>query len=252
MVVPVFEENTIVCGDCLDVIAEMPDGCVDLVVTDPPYGKRFHDGGLGSIPSKKWANPPTISRFAGVKIIGDNVPNPAAIVDLRRVLRVGGACYVFTQWMVESIWVDALRTSGLTARNCLVWVKPFHGAGDLKTTYGPQHERISYATNGRHELRGKRDGDVWLEPVGPNGCFRKGKIHPTQKPLGLCSWLIEKSSDEGDLVFDPFMGSGTTAVAADRLGRRWFGCDVSEEYVAMALERIAKDRLGRSQMELGL
>lgn len=85
---------------------------------------------------------------------------------------------------------------------------------------------------------------VWQGPPA------KRNGHETPKPEWLLERIIKATSNEGDLIFDPFMGSGTTAVAADRLERRWFGCDISEEYVAMANKRIAKDRQNRAQMEM--
>ena len=238
----------LLCGDCLEILPTLEASSVDAVVTDPPYGKSFHDGGIGGIPSRKWAKP-TPPRFAGRRIKGDAKPDIRAIGETAKLLVGGGACYLFTQWMVESAWVEALRASGLTVRNHLVWVKPFHGAGDLRTTFGPQHEIVLYAANGRHELRGRRDGDVWLETVGSDGCFRKGREHPTQKPVDLCRWLIEKSTDPGDTVLDPFMGSGTTGVACVQTGRNFIGIEVCEEYFKIAERRIAEAQL---QMRLPL
>lgn len=234
------------CGDCLEILPTLAG--IDAVVTDPPYGKGFHDGGLGGIPSSKWAKP-TPPRFAGAQIRGDAEPDTRAIGEIAKLLADGGACYLFAQWMVESAWIEALGASGLTVRNHLIWVKPFHGAGDLRTTFGPQHEIVLYATNGRHELRGRRDGDVWLEPVGPNGCFRKGREHPTQKPVDLCRWLIEKSTDPGATVLDPFMGSGTTGVACVQTGRSFIGIEIDPTYFEIAQRRI---RDAQAQLPLAL
>jgi len=87
---------------------------------------------------------------------------------------------------------------------------------------------------------------VWQGP--PAG--RVG--HETPKPEWLLERIISTTNNRGDLVFDPFMGSGTTAVVADRLGCGWFGCDINREYVELALERIEADRLERSQLGLEL
>jgi site-specific DNA-methyltransferase (adenine-specific) len=213
-------------GDCLVEMRGIADGSIDCVITDPPYGKRFHDGGLAGRPAKKWANP-NPAKFAGQTITGDSKPDTRVVTEIARLLRPGGAAYVFSQWMVESAWKDALKASGLTVRNRLIWVKPMHGMGDTKTTFGPQHESILYATRGRHELKGRRDGDVWVQPFGAEGCFagRKGKLHPNQKPLGLIEWLIAKSSDEGDTVLDPFAGSGTTLIACLNTNRHGIGIE---------------------------
>lgn len=229
-------------GDCLDVMPTLEAGSFDLIATDPPYGKRFHDGGLGGIPSAKWATPGD-PVFKGVRIIGDDRPDTRACYEMARVLKQGGAIYLFTQWMVENAWVVALRNSGLVVRNRMIWVKPFHGAGDLQTTYGPQHESVLYATKGRHVLKGKRTGDIWIEPIGSNGCFRKGKQHPNEKPVSLLTLLIEKSSCAGSIVLDPYMGSGTTGVACQQTGRSFVGIEKDAKYFEIAKRRIETAQL---------
>jgi len=239
----------LILGDCLEVMKTLPDKSVDAVITDPPYGKRHHDGGPGGISSAKWARP-TRPRFMGKSIIGDAALDTRVVGEMARVLRPRGACYVFSQWMVEATWIVALKEVGLIVRNRLIWAKPFHGAGDLRTTYGPQHESILYATNGRHELRGRRDGDVWHEAVGPSGCFRKGREHPTQKPIELCCWLTEKSTSMGQVILDPFMGSGTTGVACVQAGRDFIGIEIDPGYFAIAERRIKEAQAqGKLQFE---
>jgi site-specific DNA-methyltransferase (adenine-specific) len=225
-------------GDCLNVLKTLDAGSIDAVVADPPYGKRFHDGGVGGAVSDKW---PSLapSRFQGRKIHGDEKPSTGVCQELFRVLKDGSAAYVFSQWMTETAWIDAIRDAGFAVRNRIIWAKPFKGAGDLKTTFGPQHESIIYASKGRHELAGKREGDVWFEPVGPDGCFRKGKVHPNQKPVDLISWLLSKSAAEGMTVLDPFMGSGSTGVACARAGIDFIGCEIDPTYFAVAERRIA-------------
>ena len=227
----------LILGDCLQVLPMLESGSVDAVVTDPPYGKQFHDGGISGRASDKWASP-NKAKFQGQSIIGDSKPDTRAIVEIARVLRQGGAAYFCSQWMTESAWMEAAKAAGLKIRNRLVWAKPFHGAGDLITIYGPQHETIIYTSKGRHELRGRRDGDVWLEPIGANGCFRKDQQHPNQKPLALMTWLIEKSSNPGETILDPFMGSGTTGVACVQTGRNFIGIEICEEYYEIACRRI--------------
>jgi DNA modification methylase len=232
------DDVTLLQGDCLDILPTLGAGSVDCVITDPPYGKGYHDGGLSEIP-RHWENPPA-ARFAGVKIAGDERPNTLSIPEMARVLREGGAIYVFSQWMVEAEWIAAIRDAGLSVRNRLIWAKPYHGAGDLKTTYGPQHESILYATKGRHELIGSRDGDVWNQSAGSDGFFanRKGKAHPNQKPLELIRWLIQKSSRPGNLILDPFAGSGTTAVACMKTGRRCIAIEIDPRYIAIIERRV--------------
>ena len=225
------------CGDCLEILPTLKLGSVDAVVTDPPYGKGFHDGGLGKVPSAKWRNP-SESRFEGTKIIGDAAVDVSVVPLLEGLLKIGGALYLFSQWMVEAEWISALKKVGLPVRNRLVWVKPKQGAGDLQTTFAPQHESIIYAAKRRHELRGRRDSDVWSEGYSSNGCFDKGKVHPNQKPIKLLKWLIKKSTNVGEIVLDPFMGSGTTGVACVQTGRKFIGIEIDPKYFAIAKKRI--------------
>jgi len=144
--------------------------------------------------------------------------------------------------MTESAWIQAISDAGLKVRNRLIWSKAFQGAGDLETTYGPQHESIIFAAKGRHVLAGPRDGDVWGEPIGANGCFRKGYVHPNQKPVRLISYLLRKSAVEGDTVLDPYMGSGTTGVACVRAGLNFIGCEIDPAYFAVAQKRLAAEQ----------
>jgi len=236
---PYYQDKyaTIYHGDCLELLPDMPK--VDLVLTDPPYGKGFHEGGISKRPSKKWSAP-GVAKWEGCKIIGDKTPK-TDVVGLFPV-SPGGACYVFTQWMVEAAWISAIQNSGMIVRNRLIWVKPTHGAGDVRTTYAPQHESIIYSTLGRREISGKRYGDVWLEPFGSNGCFRKGKLHPTEKPISLLVWIISKSTFPGSIL-DPFMGSGTTLLAAKQLNRKAIGIEIEEKYCEIGAKRLSQEVL---------
>ena len=236
-----FDDSVaIACADCRVILPTLEP--VDLVLTDPPFGKGYHDGGVSGRKSDKWRSAPDGARWP-VTIEGDGAPDTSSVPLMFAALADDRACYLFSQWMVEPVWLEALTAAGFVVRNRLVWTKPTHGAGDLATTYGPQHETIFFASKGRHELRGRRDGDVWLESFGPDGCFRKGKQHPTEKPIPLLSWLVSKSSDAGGIILDPFMGSGTTLRAAKDLGRKAIGIELEERYAEIAAKRMAQEVL---------
>lgn len=126
---------------------------------------------------------------------------------------------------------------------------------DVRIPYGnhttkypehPQAETSQYGRNGKHQdkvwqphPRGAKPRDVIEVPVLSNGMSER-TAHPTQKPEELLRKIILASSNSGDLVIDPFLGSGTTTVAAEQLGRRWMGCDISEEYCGWAVERLGR------------
>lgn len=235
------QHNTIVCRDALEVMAEIPNQYVDLVMTDPPYGIGYktnrgtHNRG---------------DRRCATEIKGDSVAEVLPSVEaIARVLKDTGALYWFTRFDVYPVWREKIAKY-LTVKTPLVWDKGNWSMGDLKGDYGNRTELIIYAVKGRHILRGRRDHNL-LSYIRPTDCGRY-RLHPHQKPTELIEFLIMKSSDVGDLVFDPFMGSGTTVIAADRLDRKFLGCDIEEAYVEMTRQRLAADRRERAQLELGI
>lgn len=211
-----YQENSIVVGDCLDVMSEMPDGCVDLVVTDPPYGL---DGDF-SISYKAIQEARRVSRL---QIIILDWRNPLAISDGK-----------FAELVWEYGWVSGGRT------------KSNH--------FYPTHNTIHFLGDSSLFKFDTKQGSILKRRPGFSSprqtSYAKKTGHPYEKPVKLMEYLIERAN--AGLVFDPFMGSGTTAIAADRLNRRFFGCDINPNYVQMALERLEKDRLGRSQLEMKL
>jgi len=260
-----FEENSIVVGDCLEVMAEMPDGCCDLIFADPPfnagkdYGNEFND-------SK------TLSDYHNWLL--------DRLWQIERVLKVGGSLWLMNDTRHIGFCQVQLDYLGLTFRNMVVWAytnptpakkhlpktwRPilFYSKGDL-TSFYPKRDVLSKETLYHNPRRAKTHPvhDLWpdipklvggfLSPpellTTPEGRF----AHLAQMPERIAERIVLLASEEEQIIFDPFMGSGTTAVAADRLGRKFFGCDISEEYVAMALERIAKDRQKRAQLEMEL
>jgi adenine-specific DNA-methyltransferase len=222
-----LDSTTLHQGDCLEYLQSMESNSVDAVMTDPPYGKGYHDGGPPNVAGTKWR---------GVAIAGDKRADTRFVEEVSRVLKVGGAFYMFSQWMVESVWIDAIREAGMNVRNRIIWAKPHWGMGDPRTTYGPQHETILFASKGRHELKGKRCGDVWVD--NSTSAFRRGRVHPNQKPVELMVKAIERSTSPGDTVLDPFMGSGTTGVACARTGRNFIGVEIEESYFEIARRRM--------------
>ena len=146
--------------------------------------------------------------------------------------------YVFGKWVNICEWQRFINQAGFKIKNCIIWDKLRHGLGDLKGAYAPQHEMILFAVKGRHLLRGKRPSDLIRVYQST-----KDLIHPYQKPIDLIARLIENSTSPGEVVLDPFVGSGTTAVAAQSTGRAFIACDISLEYVELARKRLAQHKL---------
>lgn len=219
-----LEGNHVYNLDALEFLRQLDDESVSAIVTDPPYG-------VGTQVSARRSPAERFEEIAGADVI-----NSAWLPDAYRVLKSGGAMYAFAKWRNVGDWIKVIESVGFEVANCIIWDKLQHGTGDLQGAYAPRYEMILLATKGRHLLRGSRPIDILGFPkVNPQDL-----IHPYEKPIALLRYLISKSTYAGDLVIDPFMGSGTTLRAAFLEGRDYIGCDVSVEYVEVARNRLSK------------
>lgn len=227
--------NTAILGDALEVVSTLPDESVDLIVTDPPYGinykshKQNLDTRHGSVKINR------DEYFA--EIVGDDAVPLEWLRDAYRILKSDSAIYVFCRWDKWAILEAAVKAAGFSVKNMIVMNKTNHGMGDLAGAYAPKHELLLFATKGDHQLRFPegRGTDVWIAPVLYSGQYR---WHQNQKPLKWLSPAILNSSDAGDLVLDPFCGSGSTLVCARSLGRDFLGVEIDPATHADCLERI--------------
>ena len=111
--------------------------------------------------------------------------------------------------------------------------------GDLEGDYGRQYELIYFATKGRRILTGeKRYGNVLRASRGSGAEYE----HPTQKPEEIIAKIVECSSEDGEVVLDPFLGSGTTAVVCEKMNRRWIGCEIEPQYIEVIESRLGAER----------
>jgi site-specific DNA-methyltransferase (adenine-specific) len=209
-------------GDALERIRDFPDGSVDLIVTDPPYGIGLSKG---------------YKKGAKNLINGDDGFSVMFFLDdffteYKRILKEGGALYVFTRFDVLPYWWIKMKRY-FDVKNQIIWAKGGGGMGDLHGSYAPNYEVIIFATKGDHKLRGKREGCVWDIPK----C--RQEFHETQKPVELIERMILHSSDPGQVVLDPFMGSGTTGVTCLNLDRKFIGIELDPNYCDVAKQRIA-------------
>lgn len=142
--------------------------------------------------------------------------------------------YVFTAWHVLDSWMPLLRSyPGLTLKMMLIWDKGYPGLGDLEGNWGCGHEVILYLKKGRRLLPYRRSGIIHVDKIA------SGKnIHPTEKPVALLERLIEMSTKPGDLILDPFSGSGSTSVAAQRLGRNSLAFENDERWIEPSRKRL--------------
>lgn len=203
-------------GDCRDVLPLLER--VDAVMTDPPYGIAYVSRHRKSGPTEMLLN-------------DDSAPIDV-LKDIAERLCDGGALYLATRFDVAAAWVDAIRNVGLSIKTPVFWDKGNHAAGDLDGDFGAQVEIFIFAHKGRHRLRGPRIANLWRVPRDPAG------EHPTPKPVALMARMIFCSSGPGQVVLDPFMGSGSTGVAATNLGRRFIGVELNRRYFDIACDRI--------------
>lgn len=214
--------NSIEKGDCLIGLKNIPDNSVDLVLADPPYGINFQGRGR---------------RKSFPKIANDKTPFIWWIYDAARVLKNTGSLICFSRWDVQDTFCRALEIAGLKTQNVCVWSKGGGGMGNLKASFAPDHEVFIFATGREFTFPGKRPASVLNVPKVSSSAIQ----HPNEKPVELAARLIETCTDRGAVVLDPFMGSGTTAVACLRTGRNYLGFELDERYFELAQNRIAEE-----------
>lgn len=218
---PYYEQSgiTIYHGDCRDVL---PSVSADVCVTDPPYGVGYESawGGTSFGP-----------------ITGDE----AVSVDWLAMVRPD-TLYCFTRWDVLVEWLSAIRATGRRVRDVLVWDKLAHGAGDPEKAWAPCYELIIYASVTALPLARPRPQNVLRCARVDGGAIGRGElVHPAQKPVALIGGILRKHS--GLSVLDPFMGSGTTLVAAKTLNRQAIGIEFEEKYCEIAAKRLQQEAL---------
>lgn len=213
-------------GDCLEVMKDIEDGSVDLVVTDPPYLCDYSRHDNKSRFSKKIANDENTDK--NEKMIRQYFK------ECYRIMKKDTAIYCFCNYKKIDFFKQELEKTGFNLKNIIVWDKQRNGMGDLKTTFGYSHEFILFASKGQPKIRGRRISDVWQF----KRVSSKQQVHQNQKPTELLSLAITKSSDEGMIVFDGFMGSGSTGVACLNTNRNFIGIELDEGYFEMAQNRI--------------
>lgn len=222
--------NTIYMGDTLDLMGVIPDASIDLVVTDPPYGMDYH----GNRRKEK------ADKYGRVDKKFDHIENDsgeefealllAYIKECHRIMKDNTAMYMFCSWHKVGFFQFELEKY-FTLKNLLVWNKNNHTVGDLYGSYAPKHELIWFCHKGRVLMQDtKRHTDV-LD-------FAKihSPVHPTMKPVPMLRQFVCTSSVKNDIVFDGFMGSGSTAVAAASEGRRFVGAELDEGYHKIATD----------------
>ena len=219
-----MELNRIYNEDCLEGMKRIPDGSVDLIVTDPPYLINYKTGHR-----KDKAH-----RFNDVILNDDNEQLITDYVkECYRILKEDSAMYLFCSSHKVDFFKRELEKE-FSIKNMIIWVKNNHTAGDLESAFGRKYEIVFLVNKGQRKFNGERLTDIWEFPR----VSGEGQLHQNQKPIELIKRCIEKHSDVGEVVFDGFMGSGTTAAAALDTNRNYIGFELDEYYFNVAEKRI--------------
>jgi len=245
----IIGEHRLICGDALSSATYeslLVGQRVRMVFTDPPYNVPIdgHVSGLGAIKHREFAmatGEMTATQFTSFLETALR-PATSRLVD-------GGMAFVCMDWRHMSELLAATATLGGEIKNLCVWVKHNAGMGSLyrsghelvlvtKFGDGPHVNNVELGRHGRHR------SNVWRYPGANSPGMRHGKegdllaLHPTPKPVALVADAILDCSHRQDAVLDPFMGSGTTMVAAQRVGRRCYGIELDPLYVDTAIRRV--------------
>lgn len=219
-------------GDCRDVIPTLALGSVNCIIADPPYGVDFRSRRAETPGGKRWVRDVENDKdLAGALALFDEVFRMLA-----EKCAPEADAYVFTRWDIVGHWIDLVNSFsdiGWKYKMLLVWDKGIPGMGDIDSNWGCGHELILYLKKGRREVPYRRSAIIAVDKV-PN----MKHIHPTEKPVKLLERLIEMSTDPGDLVVDPFSGSGSTVVAAQNVGREGLGIESDAQYIEPSRARL--------------
>lgn len=217
--------NKIFNEDCLETMRRIGDNSIDLILTDPPYGMDFRSNRR---------------RLKYRKIHNDHNVDFIApwIKEISRITKDDSHLYVFCSHHNIEIFKYEIQKYR-NVKNIIIWEKNNSGMGDLQGDYAPKYEFIIFCSNGNKKLNGGRDSNIIKANITQNN------FHPTEKPIDLMEYLIEKSTIAEDVVLDTFSGSGSTLVASKQKNRNFIGCEIDKEYF-----EIAKKRLSKIQMSL--
>jgi modification methylase len=246
--------NRVVEGDCIESLSRLPGASVDLVFADPPYNLQLGGDLLR----------PNNTRVDGVDNAWDKFSDFASydrftrtwLAECKRILKPDGAIWVIGSYHNVFRLGAALQDLGFWLQNDIVWRKVNPMPNFRGKRFTNAHETLIWAgrdqksrvTFNYDAMKGGND-DIqmrsdWLFPIcsGPERLKDDGgrKAHPTQKPEALLHRILLATTNAGDVVLDPFFGTGTTGAVAKRLGRRWIGLERDKDYMKAAEERIAR------------
>lgn len=187
----------------MDLLRRTENNSIDLVLTDPPFGMSFQSNHRKE-KHKKIENDDNLEWL------------PEWVSEIKRVVKEDSHLYIFCSFHKVEVFKSEIQKH-FKVKNILIWEKNNTGMGDLEGDFAPKYEMIIFCSNGSKKLKGRRDSNIIKAK-------KTGNInHPTEKPINLMEYLIEKSSNEGDLILDTFGGSFSTAFACHNTNRNFIG-----------------------------
>jgi DNA modification methylase len=223
----IFHQDSRTAGDVLRQL-----GSVNAIITDPPYGVDYRS---------RHATTPTGLKY--VKDVSNDRDLANAISLFDEVMDVWlpyatalSELYVFTRWDIVGEWIEVVRglsRHGFKYKMLLVWDKGEPGTGDIDNNWGCGHELIIYAKKGLRRAPFRRSGVLHFDKVAPSKI-----IHPTEKPVSMLEELVKFSTDKGEIVGDPFSGSGAVSVACRNTGRNSIAFETDEAHYHDSLRRL--------------
>ncbi len=220
--------------DCFEFMKTMPDKSVDLILTDPPYNIAQYSTGNIALPGREALN----NDIADWDKI--NIEPSDLLEDFKRILKPKGNIFVFTSYNQIGKWHEAFDSEFDTFQ-FFIWHKTNPAPKIYKNGFLNSCEMIICMWNKGHTWNFTKQNEMhnfFESPI----CMRPERLsdpkHPAQKPVRLLKHIINIASNEGDVVFDPFMGVGSTGVAALELGRKFGGCEIDEKYFKAGKKRL--------------
>jgi site-specific DNA-methyltransferase (adenine-specific) len=214
-------------AECIEFMKKLENDSVDLIVTDPPY--KIITGGDSN--GKNSTRPKGM--LSGNRELMKTVPKfNEWLPECYRVLKEGSHAYFMVNFSNLFELQQAVVTSGFQIHNLLVWQKNNNTPSQY---YMKNCEYIIFARKGKAK---------WINDIGGSKTVHQfnnilgNKVHPTEKPVDLMEFYIKNSSNENDIILDPFMGSGSTGIACLNTNRRFIGCELDEGYFEIATKRI--------------
>lgn len=225
-----MEINKIYPMDCFEGLEKMKDESIDCIITDPPFNSEtkmaspFRPDSNAKMSEEEWFIYNNMSSRGYISWMN------RIFKELNRVLKKGSHLYVFCNWKNIRNTMDILEANFFILKDLLVWDKEHFGIG---FNYRPQTEFILFVS---------KDKPKRLNSKGQANLFRFKRLYKAhslvQKPVGLIQKLVEMSSNEGELILDPFMGTGTTAIASRNIGRKFIGFELNKRNYAECERRL--------------